>query len=462
MQTYAFPNIELVTGQTDSDLTICLNPASAPQGLAASKTLAPKAKAWLLTQDQPTLVIETGEAKSTFDCQTQARKWLAKLDGFQPKRIHVQGRDPAWVKAVVEVLLARQVQLPSFKKDTQAPVALERLSTDIALDAPRLLAEARANGLVRWLSALPASELTPAHYRVILEALARDHGWQVELFDQTKLDGLGAGAFLAVSKGSDNDEAAIMRLRYRPASPKRKVAFVGKGLCFDTGGYNLKTSHMFGMNGDMGGSAVALANLLALTELGSDLEVDCWLALAENHIGPKAYKPNDLVRALNGTTIEVVDTDAEGRMVLADTLTLASREAPDLLFDYATLTGACIRAIGTAQSGVFTSRDDWREALVQAGRQSGERVWPFPLDEDYDSNIESDVADVKQCHPGSSCDHIDAARFLSRFVEKGVNWVHVDLSACENKGGLGPVATEVTGFGVRFTLRALLDSPALQ
>ena len=133
-----------------------------------------------------------------------------------------------------------------------------------------------------------------------------------------------------------------------------------------------------------------------------------------------------------------------------------------MLKDIATLTGACIRAIGTAQSGVFTSRDDWREALVQAGRQSGERVWPFPLDEDYDSNIESDVADVKQCHPGSSCDHIDAARFLSRFVEKGVNWVHVDLSACENKGGLGPVATEVTGFGVRFTLRALLDSPALQ
>ncbi len=462
MQDYAFPTVELVTGHQDADLIICLDQTLAPKQLSAIKVLSPKAKSWFISGDKPTLVINAGPAKSTFDCQTQARKWLAALDGFEPASVHIQGTDKAWVEALVEVLLAKQVTLPSYKKEAEVAKPLRRISTDIDLDTARLLAEARANGLVRWLTTLPASELTPAKYRVILEALARDHNWQLELFDQTQLDGLGAGAFLAVSKGSDNDEAAIVRLRYRPANPRAKVAFVGKGLCFDTGGYNLKTSHMFGMHGDMGGSAVALGNLLALTELQTDLEVDCWLALAENHIGPKAYKPNDLVRALNGTTIEVVDTDAEGRMVLADTLTLASREQPAVLFDYATLTGACIRAIGTAQSGVFTSRDDWREALIAAGRQSGERVWPFPLDEDYDSNIESDVADVKQCHPGSSCDHIDAARFLSRFVEQGTHWIHVDLSAAENKGGLGPVASEVTGFGVRFTLEALLGGELLK
>lgn len=461
MQHFEFPKIELTTGAQDSDLLICLDPARAPAGLAALKALAPKAGAWLLAEPSPTLVVDPKAVTSTFERHIQVRKWLAVLGDAAPASVHIQGDDAPWVEALVAALLARQVQLPSFKADQAKGQELARISVELELDGQRLLAEAKGNGLARWLSALPASELTPAKYRTVLEQLARDNGWQLEMYDQTRLDGMGAGAFLAVSKGSDNDEAAIVRLRYRPQGARAKVALVGKGLCFDTGGYNLKTSHMFGMQGDMGGSAVALGTLWALSELGSDLEVDCWLALAENHIGPKAYKPNDLVRALNGTTIEVVDTDAEGRMVLADTLTLASRENPALVLDYATLTGACIRAIGTAQSGVFSNRDDWREALIAAGRQSGERVWPFPLDSDYDDNIESDVADIKQCHPGTSCDHIDAARFLSRFVEPGVNWVHVDLSAAEHKGGLGLVATEVTGFGVRFSLQALLNGELL-
>ncbi|WKE65596.1 leucyl aminopeptidase family protein [Gallaecimonas kandeliae] len=459
MQDFQFPDVQIASGRQDSALLILVGEAGAPDALASLKALAPKAGAWLLAGAQPTLVVAPKAVKSPFERHNQVRKWLAVLGDAQFESVQLKGDDKDWLEALAATLLARQLRLPSFKKDKGEHQALRRISVEgPELDAGRLLAEARGNALARWLSALPASELTPAKYRTVLEALARDHGWQLEIFDQTRLAGLGAGAFLAVAQGSDNDEAAIVRLRHRPKAPSGKLALVGKGLCFDTGGYNLKTSHMFGMHGDMGGSAVALGTLLALTELGSDLEVDCWLALAENHIGPKAYKPNDLVVAMNGTSIEVVDTDAEGRMVLADTLTLASREKPDLVMDYATLTGACIRAIGTAQSGVFSNRDDWREALIQAGRASGERVWPFPLDEDYDDNIESDVADVKQCHPGTSCDHIDAARFLSRFVEEGVNWVHVDLSAAEHKGGLGLVDTEVTGFGVRFTLAAL---PAL-
>ncbi|MGD8574857.1 MAG: leucyl aminopeptidase family protein, partial [Gammaproteobacteria bacterium] len=185
--------------------------------------------------------------------------------------------------------------------------------------------------------------------------------------------------------------------------------------------------------------------------------VDCWLALAVNDIGPSSFKPNDVVTASNGTTIEVVHTDAEGRMVLADTLAIAARAKPALIMDYATLTGACVFSLGSRYSGVFTNRDHLRDVLIEGGRQSGERVWPFPVDEDYDQRLESTIADVKQCTIDSEADHILAARFLGRFAGEQSAWVHTDLSASECKGGLAHIPSEVTGFGVRLTVNLLLD-----
>jgi leucyl aminopeptidase len=214
---------------------------------------------------------------------------------------------------------------------------------------------------------------------------------------------------------------------------------------------------MFGMHGDMQGSAVALGTLLALTRLKAPFEVHAWLALARNQIGPKAYTQNDVVQACNGVTIEIVHTDAEGRMVLSDTLALATKSKPGLTLDYATLTGACVVALGTRYSGAFTQSAELAKAVIAAGTASGERVWPFPVDADYDEAIDSSIADVKQCIIEGEADHILAARFLSRFVDKDAPWIHVDLAASEHKGGLAHVPTETTGFGVRFTLNLLLD-----
>lgn len=219
---------------------------------------------------------------------------------------------------------------------------------------------------------------------------------------------------------------------------------------------NLKPArYMHGMHEDMEGSAVALGTLLALTALQVDYPVDCWLALAQNHIGPKAYKQNDVVKAANGTTIEVMHTDAEGRMVLADTLTLATRARPSLLLDFATLTGACVGALSTRMSGAITNRLELVPAIIDAGLASGERVWPFPLEPDYNQALKSEVADIKQCTLDSDADHILAAAFLKRFIEHDVPWVHVDLSAGNHKGGLAHIPTDVTGFGVRFSLELL-------
>jgi leucyl aminopeptidase len=212
---------------------------------------------------------------------------------------------------------------------------------------------------------------------------------------------------------------------------------------------------MLDMHTDMEGSAVAVGSLYALHALKSPLAVDCWLAITENRIGSTAYKPQDVVTAHNGTTIQVIHTDAEGRMVLADTLSLAAARRPQAMIDYATLTGACVYALTERYSGAFTNRPATRDMIEAAGTSSGERVWCFPMDADYDTDIESPVADVMQCAVDGKGDHILAARFLSRFVPAGIPWLHLDLAAGTRTGGLAHIATEITGFGVRYTVDLL-------
>ena len=319
-----------------------------------------------------------------------------------------------------------------------------------------LKAQAEGNLLCRTLTVLPPNELTPGMYRTRIKKLAQEQGWKHEEFDMKTLRKLGAGAFVAVAQGSDPEDAAIVHLRYKHPKAKQTVALVGKGICFDTGGHNLKPSrYMHNMHEDMNGSAVALGILLAATQNKLAVNIDCWVALAQNHISPKAYKQNDIIRALNGTTVEIMHTDAEGRMVLADTLTLASREKPDLLIDFATLTGSMATALGARYSGVLGNRDALLQQAVQAGQQSGERLCAFPMDEDYEAGLDSKVADIKQCSLEGEADHILAARFLKRFLEHDVPWLHVDLSSSRCEGGLGSVASDVTGFGVGWGLRML-------
>src|SRR5690606_22659670 len=189
--------------------------------------------------------------------------------------------------------------------------------------------------------------------------------------------------------------------------------------------------------------------------LGVPYGVDAWLAVTENTISPSAYRSQDIVTAANGTRRQAIHTDAAGRRILADTLALAARDEPKMIIDYATLTGSCIAALTQRYSGVFTNRLRANQLLIDAGVSSGERVWPFPMDEDFDQLLRSDVADIKQCAVEAHGDHVLAARFLSRFVPKSIAWVHVDLSAGEHKGGLAHVPTDTTGFGVRLTLELL-------
>jgi leucyl aminopeptidase len=319
-----------------------------------------------------------------------------------------------------------------------------------------LKAKAEGNLLARDLTILPPNELTPLNYRKRVQKLATAEGWKYAELDVKALKKMGAGAFIAVAQGSDADDAAIVHLQRRTRNATKTVALVGKGICFDTGGHNLKPArHMHGMNEDMNGSAVALGLLVAATRADLPLNIDCWLAITQNLISPHAYKQNDIITCLSGTTIEIIHTDAEGRMVLADTLTLAAREKPDVMIDFATLTGSMHVALGSRYSGIFSNRPDLLEKGLAAGKSSGERTWPFPSDSDYDAELESQIADIKQCTLESEADHILATRFLSRFVNE-VPWLHMDLSASNNKGGLGAVGSDITGFGVSWGIDLLM------
>ncbi len=340
------------------------------------------------------------------------------------------------------------------QKSGKAPAALQKLVLHGVIGKggyARELAVAEGNTLTRALTNLPPNQLTPGAYRKRIAKLAKDYGWKLEEFGFDKLKKMGAGAFCAVAQGSPARDAAIVHLTYKGPAAKgkgRKIALVGKGICFDTGGHNLKPAkYMHGMHEDMNGSAVVLGILAAASQLKLPLQIDAWLALAENHISPQAYRQNEIVRALNGTTIEIMHTDAEGRMVLADTLTLAARAKPDAIADFATLTGSMHYALGDRYSGIFANRENVAEAALAAAKQSGERVCRFPMDADYDPQLDSKVADVLQCTLEGAADHILATRFLSRFVDD-TPWVHMDLSASTCKGGLGAVMTDLTGFGV--------------
>jgi leucyl aminopeptidase len=428
------------------------------------------------------IAVSAAETASTFE-RLQAAGRLARiaLEG-EPQSIILYAHGcpkkaaDAALHATVAALEAAAFRFASFKSNPKPHVPLARIdiaTSDKLTDLDVTLATAAGNNLARWLTALPPNTLDAAGYRRLLQDLARHLDVEFKFYGEPQLKRLGAGAFLAVSQGNAARDAGIVHLSYRPSAyrpsayrPARPstsrraaapaVSLVGKGICFDTGGTNLKThKSMLDMHTDMAGSAVAVGSLYALHALRSPLAVDCWLAITENRIGPLAYKPQDVVRAHNGTTIQVIHTDAEGRMVLADTLSLAASKKPRAIIDYATLTGACVYALTERYSGAFTNRPEARELIEAAGTSSGERVWCFPMDTDFDSDLESTVADVLQCATEGKGDHILAARFLSRFVPKEIPWLHLDLAAGSRHGGLAHIGTDITGFGVRYTLDLL-------
>jgi len=358
-------------------------------------------------------------------------------------------------------LAARTFQLPLIGKRTEKAKSFQlkdvRFFGSKGAEKSFWLGWHKGNGsnIVRFLGMLPPNVLDTEEYGKRIQKICKEFGFQFKFYSNKELKKMGAGAFTAVDQGDPESHGGIYELTYSPRGAKGKshVALVGKGLCFDTGGYDVKTGGwMLNMKGDMQGSAVALSTMMTAAHLKLPIKLKTFLGVTANHLSPKAYTCDEVVVALNGVAIEVINTDAEGRMVLADTLCLADRSKPMMIVDFATLTGSAVRSLGNAYAAGFTNQDKLHGPIVNCGKESGERVWTFPMDSDYGDALKSPIADTIQCAKSGAPDHILAAIFLKKFVEDKTPWVHIDLAAAEKEGGLAHIDGFYTGFGVRWAI----------
>ncbi len=375
----------------------------------------------------------------------------------------------AAVKAAVEGALLGAYEPDRYKTDPKKEDSrLEGFAVVIPGGANHELEEALRRGRVvaeaqnwaRELAAEPGNRLTPMALAEAARAMAEAQGLACEILDQGRMRQLGMGALLGVAQGSAEPPALII-VRYRPEgapAPAPHLGFVGKGVTFDTGGISIKPSEkMEQMRYDMSGGAAVLAAMRAIAELKPPVAVTGLIPAVENMPGPRAQRPGDIVTTLSGKTVEVLNTDAEGRLILADAMAYARRLGCTHLVDLATLTGAIVVALGHVYVGAFGNNSAWLDRVLAAARAAGERLWPMPLDEDYLEPLKTPFADIANVGPRAA-GAITAARFLKEFADPAP-WVHLDIAGTawleENKPYMpkGP-----TGVGVR-TLVELALAP---
>ncbi|GDY73534.1 putative cytosol aminopeptidase [Streptomyces avermitilis] len=284
----------------------------------------------------------------------------------------------------------------------------------------------------------PPNDLNPESFAAVAQAAAKEHGIKVQVLDEKALTKGGYGGILGVGAGSAAGPR-LVKLSYTSSKAKKHLAFVGKGITYDSGGISLKPAgHNETMKCDMSGAAAVFAAVVAAARLGLEVNVTGWLALAENMPSGTATRPGDVLRMYSGKTVEVLNTDAEGRLVLADALWAASEEKPDAIVDVATLTGAMMLALGNRLFGVMANDDAFRTAVVEAAEEVGEDSWPMPLPEHLRKGMDSPTADIANMGERMGGGLV-AGLFLREFVGEGITWAHLDIA--------GPAFNEAAPFG---------------
>lgn len=342
------------------------------------------------------------------------------------------------------VLAALEVSYVYRHTKPSAPAApkLAKLSLLLGKDDAKLaktgLARGQAIGagieLAREAANRPPNYATPTYLAEQVKALGKSHGLKVEVLDQKAVEKLGMGSFIAVAKGSTEPLRFIVARYEGAAKTVAPVVLVGKGITFDSGGISLKPgAGMDEMKFDMGGAASVLGTLRAVAELKPKLNLVAIIAACENMPAGNAVKPGDVVTSMSGQTIEILNTDAEGRLILCDALSYAERFKPAVVVDVATLTGACVIALGGVRSGMYASDDELAGALLAAGDAALDPCWRMPLDDEYEEGLKSNFADVANV-AGREGGSITAAKFLQRFASK-YRWAHLDIAGTAWKGG---------------------------
>jgi len=366
--------------------------------------------------------------------------------------------------AIVEGVLLASYQFNKYRSNQKPTASLKSftffkpgLKKDSTTDQAVRLAQEVTPGvfLARDLVNEPPSVTTARFLAEQAQRHCRGRGLSVEIWDKKKIEAMKLAGLIAVNRGS-LEEPRFITIRYKPSGKARKrVALVGKGITFDSGGLSLKPSKsMETMKLDMAGAAAVIGTMSRLPHLGLDVEVTGYIPTTDNLPGGNAQKPGDVIRYINGKTIEVLNTDAEGRLILADGLALAAKQKPDYMINLATLTGACVVALGTDVAGIFSNQQVLADHLLRCARETGEKLWQLPLVKEYREELRSSVADMKNIG-GSSGGAITAALILQEFVDN-IPWAHLDIAGpafAEKDMAICPKGG--TGFGVRTLLKFL-------
>jgi len=362
---------------------------------------------------------------------------------------------------IAEIFLDATYQINALKSKKAEAIALKKVAIFVESAQETEAKSALAQGLAiaegvrmaKDLGNLPGNICTPTYLGKQAKQLAKDYGFKVEVLDRAQIEKLGMGAFLGVAQGSDEPMRLIVLQHQKGKKEQKPIALVGKGITFDTGGISLKPgSEMDEMKYDMCGAASVLGTFKAIGEMDLPINAVGIIPTCDNMPSGKALKPGDIVTSMSGQTIEVLNTDAEGRLVLCDALTYAEKFEPSVVVDVATLTGACVIALGQHASAVYSNQDAVAAELIAAGEAAHDRAWHMPLWDDYQSQLDSNFADMANIG-GRPAGSITAACFLSRFTKK-YDWAHLDIAGTawksgKAKGGTGRPVPLLTTFLIK-------------
>lgn len=425
-------------------------------------------------QSKRIFLLGLGESPRTIDILNAFRSLVHKRKANLPTNLSVSFLhknapiDPApWVEASINGLLLGLYDIGLYKTDKKPEdtVSPDKFNVEVLVDATHLEAAtvalqrgqsfAKTHAEIFDLINAPANKKTPQVLADWALASGKQYGYKVEVFDEQQIQELGLHALIAVNRGSERPPTFIV-MEYKPNNGEvlRKIGLVGKGVTFDTGGLSIKPStNMHYMKSDMGGAAAVFGTLEMAAKLQLPMHIVGIVPATENSVDALSTKPGDVIGSYQGKTIEVIDTDAEGRLILADGLTYAVRNfAPDVLIDLATLTGSCIRTLGTYAGGLFANNDALADELLQSCERTGERLWRLPLWDDYKKELKSDVADLKNFSGNPTAGAISAAKFLEAFIEKHPAWAHMDIAGVAVADTEFASQKSATGFGIRLLI----------
>ncbi|SDB64050.1 leucyl aminopeptidase family protein [Belnapia rosea] len=399
------------------------------------------------------MLLGTGAARRSLDWEEAGGAAAAAIGEARRFAIDARGLAPGAAASLAAGACLRAWRFSRYRSEpAPGPRRLDLLVDDPEAVAPhwsRAAAGVRGCLLARDLAMEPANTLTTRAFAARLEALA-EHGIAVDVLGRKRLAREGLGGLLAVGGGSETPPRLAV-LRWRGSVAAAPVVFVGKGICFDTGGISIKgAAGMEAMKADMAGAAACAGAMLALALRRSPAPAIAVLALAENAVGERSYRPGDVLRMGSGRTVEVVDTDAEGRLVLADALHYARQFRPQAVLDLATLTGSIVTALGSHRAGLFGTDAGLLAQAAAAGEAVGEPLWPMPIGERHREDLNSAIADLKQCTTGRlQPDACHAAAFLREFAGPAP-WAHLDIAGVDDRAEAAPLGPPgPSGFGAR-------------